>query len=305
MKRIVSVFFLVFIWLSPCLGYELIVLGDLRSGAGNENFQKTEGVVNDAINYTEQNYDEMRGIIMTGDYVSSSNSIEEWERFREVTGEGFQYPVYPCLGNHDDEPADYPQWFPFIENMLYYDWNYYQTFNVERWWSADIDDLHVVALDSNLAGFDFLTFTGDLLEVFQYVWFEEDLKKNTDKTIIVIWHEPAYGSHSWFGKGHGSNRFMRNRYVSLCERYGVKMILCGHNHWYERVSVNGIKHITTGGAGAPLSPVSFFPWDKVGGSEVNIAAHHWCVISVNEEVIEVDVIAYKTHKLLDSFQINY
>ncbi|MDX1777655.1 MAG: hypothetical protein R3339_02160, partial [Thermodesulfobacteriota bacterium] len=69
--------------------------------------------------------------------------------------------------------------------------------------------------------------------------------------------------------------------------------------------VNGIEHITTGGAGAPLSPVSFFPWDKIKGSEVNIAAHHWCVISVNDEAIEVDVIAYQTHKLLDSFQINF
>lgn len=305
MKSIVSLCLVVFIWLSPCFGYELIVLGDLRSGAGNENFQKTEGIVKDAIHYTEQNYDEIRGIIMTGDYVSNSDSIDEWERFREVTEDAFQYPVYPCLGNHDDGPADYPQWFPFFERRLYYDWDYYQTFNVERWWSADIDDLHLVALDSNLAGFDFFTFTGDLLEIFQYMWFEEDLKKNSGKTIIVIWHEPAYGSHSWFGKGHGSNRFMRNRYVSLCEQYGVKMILCGHNHWYERVSMNGIKHITTGGAGAPLSPVSFFRWDKVAGTEVNIAAHHWCVISVNDEAIEVDVIAFKTHKLLDSFQINY
>ncbi len=41
------------------------------------------------------------------------------------------------------------------------------------------------------------------------------------------------------------------------------------------------------------------------GSKVNIAAQHWYVMKVNDERIEVDVTAYQTHKLLDSFHINY
>ena len=94
----------------------------------------------------------------------------------------------------------------------------------------------------------------------QYDWFIDDLENNNHKPTIVIWHEPAYGSYSWFGQGHGSNRFMRHSYVPLCEYYGVEMIMNGHNHWYERVTVNGIKHITTGGGGGPLAPTSLFPW---------------------------------------------
>jgi len=306
MKRILLLCILVQSTLSPCFGFELIVLGDSRSDFGNEYFQKTEEIINDAVAYTENNYDDLIGVVMTGDYVNSGRNSDEWEMWKAANVSAFTYPVYPCLGNHDDESTDCFWWDLFCQRERYYNWNYYKTFNVERWWSQDIEGLHLVALDSNLAGFELNTFNGDLLEAWQYRWFIEDLARNRDKPTIVIWHEPAYGSHSWFGKGHGSNRFMRQRYVSLCETYGVKMIMYGHNHWYERVTVNGIKHITTGGGGAPQAPVSpLFFLDRVEGSQVNKAAYHWCVLSVNEEAIKVDVIRHKTHRVLDSFVIPY
>ena len=305
MRKVIFVSLIVLFYLSLCSGFELIVLGDSRSGSGNEYFQKTEEIITDAIKYTESNYDELIGIVMTGDYVSSGKDPNEWERWKEVNEQAFEYPIYPCIGNHDDESTDCPWWFLLCEKLAYTNWNYYQTFSVQKWWSVNIEGLHLISLDSNLEGFDLVSLDGDLLEVFQYIWFMDDLKNNIGKPTIVIWHEPAYGSYTWFGQGHGSNRFMRKRYVSLCEQYGVKMVLCGHNHWYERVTVNGIKHITTGGAGAPLLPISLLPWDKVEGSEVNITAYHWCVLSIYAEAIEVDVIEHQTHKLLDSFAIKY
>ena len=282
----------------------MIAIGDSRSGGGNKDFKKTEKIINDAIEYTEANYDELVGIAMVGDYVNSGKYVDEWERWREVNERAFEYPIYPCLGNHDDEHTDCSWWSLSCEINSYLNWNYYQTFDVWRWWSTDIEGLHLVSLDSNLDEFDVSTSDGDLLENCQYKWFEDDLNKNGDKPVIVIWHEPAYASHTWFGKGHGSNSFIRERYVSLCEKYGVKMVICGHNHWYERVAVNGIVHITTGGGGATILPVSLLPWDKVEGSKVNIAAYHWCVLSINDDKIKVDVIKYKTHRVLDSFEIN-
>lgn len=303
MRKTISTFLIILFYLCPCFGFELIVLGDSRSGFGNENFQKTREIINDAIEYTKNNYDKLIGIVMTGDYVGSGKSVDEWEKWRESNEKAFAYPIYPCIGNHDDENTDCPWWSVVCETDNYYDWNYYRTFNVLRWWSVDIDGLHLVALDSNLEQFDLSFLDGDLLEMLQYLWFVDDLKKNKDKPTIVIWHKPAYGSHTWFWRGHGSNEFMRNRYASICETYGVEMVICGHNHWYERVTINGIKHITTGGAGAPLSPISLLSSDKVEGSEVNITAYHWCVLSISDETIEVDAIEYETHNILDSFEI--
>lgn len=288
---------------SHCFGFELIVLGDSRSDFGNKNFQRTEAIINDAIEYTEGNYNELVGIVMTGDYVNSGKNVNEWERWREVNERAFEYPIFPCIGNHDDEHTDCPWWSVSCEMDAYYNWNYYQTFGVERWWSVDIEELHLVSLDSNLEEFDESSLEGDLLEMYQYDWFEDDLKKNEGKLTIVIWHEPAYGSYTWFENGHGSNSFMRERYVSLCEKYSVDMVMYGHNHWYERVTVNGIVHLTTGGGGAPLLPRSLLSGDKVEGSEINVAAFHWCVVSVNDETVKVDVIKHRTHRVLDSFEI--
>jgi len=303
MRKVIFVSLTVLFYLSPCSGFELIVLGDSRSGAGNKHFQKTREIINDAIEYTENNYDELIGIVMTGDYVSSGRNVDEWDKWREANEIVFKYPIYPCIGNHDDENTDCPWWSIRCEIDKYYDWNYYHTFNMWRWWSEDIEGLHLIALDSNLEEFESSSLDGDLLELCQYIWFEDNLEKNKDKPTIVIWHEPAYGSYTWFWKGHGSNRFMRERYVSLCEKYGVKMVMCGHNHWYERVTMKGITHITTGGGGAPLLPTSLLPWDKVKGSEINITAYHWCILSFRDDEIKVDVIKHKTHRLLDSFEI--
>lgn len=303
MRKVILISLIVLFYLPPCFGFELIVLGDSRSGYGNDDFQKTEEIIIDAIEYTEDNYDELVGIVMVGDYVNSGKNIEEWERWIEVNDRALEYPIYPCIGNHDDENNDCPWWDMLCEMDGYYDWNYYQTFDVVRWWSIDVEGLHLVSLDSNLERFDLSSLDGDLIEMFQYAWFEDDLKNNEDKRTIVIWHEPAYGSYTWFWQGHGSNRFMRERYVSLCEKYGVEMVICGHNHWYERVTINGIKHITTAGAGAPLLSISLLPWDKVEGSDVNITAYHWCILSVNDETIRVDVIEHEDHNVLDSFEI--
>jgi len=81
------------------------------------------------------------------------------------------------------------------------------------------------------------------------------------------------------------------------------MIICGHNQRYERVTMNGITHITAAGAGAPLVPTSLLPGDRVEGSEVTIAAYHWCVVSIEDNSINVDVIEHESHKILDSFEI--
>jgi hypothetical protein len=303
MKIVYLSLFLVFCSAPAIHGFELIIIGDSRSGAGNEYFQRTREVMNDAIAYTERNYQNLSGIVMTGDYVKSGTNDEQWVAWIDANTSAFDYPIYPCPGNHDDENAAC-EWSDIpCEQEAYYTWNYYNTFNVERWWSTDIERLHLISLDSNLEGFDDETHEGDLLEELQYDWFKNDLETNGSRPTLVFWHDPAYASYSWFGKGHGSNGFMRNRYVSLCEQYNVKMIAYGHNHWYERFTVNGIKHVTTGGGGAPLLPVPFV-WDRAEGSEVNKVGYHWCVISVRGDLMTVKVIQHRTHRILDSFEVD-
>ena len=94
MRKVILAFSIILIHSYSCLGFELIVLGDSRSGSGNESFQRTSEIINDAIEYTEKNYDELIGIIMTGDYVGRRKNVDEWEKWREAAEKVFKYPVF-------------------------------------------------------------------------------------------------------------------------------------------------------------------------------------------------------------------
>ncbi len=99
----------------------------------------TERIINDAITYTESHYT-LAGIIMTGDYVNNGGNEQQWADFRRANEQAFEYPIYPCPGNHDTGAV----------SLLYREWNYYETFTVPRWYSVDIENLHLVFIDSNL-----------------------------------------------------------------------------------------------------------------------------------------------------------
>ena len=288
---------------SEALAYKLLVLGDCRNGSGNEDFRMTQQIIEDAVSYAAKGND-LRGIILTGDYVTNSANEQEWGKFKNAYQKAFAYPVYPCPGNHDRG------------GLFYGTWSYYDFFSVPRWYSKNIEGIHLVALDAMRAELGFLSPASALLERRQFQWLKQDLEADNSTFTIVIWHEPAYASHPGQAMGHGSNIFMRERYVALCENSAVDLILCGHNHMYERTAPiknraeeqGGIIHITTGGGGAPLHPL---PDDKdllqdcKGNalSQVQKSAYHFCVLTVENSVLTVEAIAYKSHELLDAFQI--
>ena len=54
---------------------------------------------------------------------------------------------------------------------------------------------------------------------------------------------------------------------------------------------------------APLLPVPFV-WDRAEGSVVNKVGYHWCVIRIEGDLMMVKVIQHRTHRILDSFEID-
>jgi len=296
---------------SSVLAAEYIVLGDCRPGQDNEEFQLTEKIIHDAIEYVLSNTAppaDLQGIILTGDYVSSGKDAADWQKFRSSFISAFDYPVYPCPGNHDTEAI----------NLLYSSWNYYETFMVPRWYSVDLGPLHLIVLDSNIAKFNVFLPQLYLLDSMQYNWLKQDLISNAGKFTVALWHEPAYSSHPDEDKGHGSNLAMRRQYVPLLEKYNADLVLCGHNHWYERTvpirwgtrDSAGITYVTTGGGGASLYPAAekqknkLHDWKGKLLSAVNVSSYHFCVLSVSDSGISFRAIRYDTHELLDSFEIS-
>ena len=324
-QAVIIVFVIMFAGESCISGAAIIIVGDSRRDGLNADYLLTRLIVENAVRFTLSEYGDISAIIMTGDYVESGEDDIAWKDWKEANREAFNYPVYPCIGNHDDEKTECSGLYFSGEAgelicyfMRYYLTNYYKTFQLPEWYSVDIDNIHIVSLSSNYEGYDAESRQGDIQEPIQWSWLRGDLAENNKKWTIAVWHEPAYGSHTYFGKGHGSNRFIRKRYLPLLERYGCDLVLCGHNHWYERTvpildgsqDDNGIVHVTTGGGGAPLLPVSRLPFDKVHGandnilSEVNVAQHHFCVLTAEKNVLRLQAVKYNTFEILDEIEIS-
>jgi hypothetical protein len=70
---------------------------------------------------------------------------------------------------------------------------------------------------------------------------------------------------------------VRVNIVPVLERYGVDLVICGHNHNYQRSLVNGITYIVTGGGGAELHPIDQPDPD----TEASYNGHHFVVFSVD------------------------
>ena len=131
-----------------------------------------------------------------------------------------QVPFFAVPGNHE-----------YVTNrgQPYFD-NLYLPTSVpggEHYYSFDWGFVHFVAIDSNcaigLASADRCTFAA------QKRWVEADLAASTAPWKIVFFHHPP-----WSSGEHGSQLLMRREFSPLFERYGVDLVLTGHDHDYER-----------------------------------------------------------------------
>lgn len=63
----------------------------------------------------------------------------------------------------------------------------------------------------------------------QAVWLEKILSSNKNKWTIVIYHHPVYST----GEGR-DNKKIRDAFMPIFDKYGVDLVLQGHDHTYAR-----------------------------------------------------------------------
>ncbi|RME24155.1 MAG: hypothetical protein D6806_10060, partial [Deltaproteobacteria bacterium] len=90
------------------------------------------------------------------------------------------------------------------------------------------------------------------LDTQQKSWFERQLDEATAdpsvEHLIVLAHECMYSSKA----GRTGDLVLRG-YLDRMKQAGVKLVICGHDHYYERGEAdNGLAYIISGGGGAPL-----------------------------------------------------
>ena len=102
-----------------------------------------------------------------------------------------------------------------------------------RWWSVERSGVLLVGLDSNRPD-----------DPDQLAWLERTLAGTAAAWKIVALHHPPYSAGY-----QGSNKAARAAFTPLFERYGVQLVLSGHDHDYQRSRpIGATTYVVTGAA---------------------------------------------------------
>ncbi len=155
------------------------------------------------------------------------------------------------------------------------------------YYSFAVDDSLFIFLDSNIPGQD-RKITGD-----QYKWVEQTLATAGQRYKFVFVHHPLYpekGIGHHYGGSLDKYPKERDRLQSLFVKYGVTIVITGHEHLYLRKMADGLMHIITGGGGATL-----YAGAEKGGF------YHFILVKVDEKNVTGQVIDIR-NKVKDTFE---
>ncbi len=192
-------------------------------------------------------------LAVDGGDLSYANGDEPlWDQwFNQLQPLASRVPYMPSPGNHDYEAAyglkAYLGRFALPRNERYYSFNY--------------SSVHFISLDGG-------PLYNTTISGTKTAWLEKDLRYNSQDTkhpwTVVVFHFPPFTSGSsqpwWAGRATWSPLF---------DKYGVEMVINGHDHDYERswpVYASGVVaqrnysnprapvYVVTGGGGEELYP---------------------------------------------------
>ena len=106
------------------------------------------------------------------------------------------------------------------------------------WYSYDLGAWHVVVLNSN-CGEDVECWSGSE----QYAWLESDLASFDGECLLAYWHHPR-----WSSGRHGNSDWVAPFWDAVRDA-GGDIVLSGHDHTYERISVDGVREFVVGTGG--------------------------------------------------------
>ena len=161
-------------------------------------------------------------VLLLGDNLYGGEAAKDYKsKFEDVYRPLLDQKVkfYATLGNHD-EPAQ----------------RFYEQFNMngKEYYRITKGNVAFYSLNSNY------------MDKKQIEWLEDELKRDTSEWKITFHHHPPYSS----GGKHGSDDSLRKVVEPIFLKYGVNMVLAGHDHFYERIKPQkGIYYFVSGAGG--------------------------------------------------------
>ena len=92
----------------------------------------------------------------------------------------------------------------------------------------------------------FYSLNSNYMDKKQVQWLEDELGRETAEWKVMFFHHPPYSS----AKKHGSDGQLREVVEPIFLKYGVDVVLSGHDHVYERIKPQkGIYYFVSGAGG--------------------------------------------------------
>jgi acid phosphatase len=189
-------------------------------------------------------------------------------------------PVYPVVGNHELDAATYWKGLP-----MYY--SAFQAFpalgfesNTERernsWYGFRYGNYQFLMLDTQ-------TFFNEPGRQEQTDWLRSTLQDQAGLHYsILVTHVPFYSS----GPHAQEDVVVRNEWLPLLEGPKVPLVLSGHDHFYERLRVDGRNYIVSGGGSTVL-------YNNVNPSPFSLRYHketHFVLLDLMPDLIRARAI---------------
>jgi hypothetical protein len=223
----------------------------------------------------------------TGDMVVNAADPQLWQRwFAEEHDLLLRAPIVPTMGNHEitDRGANYTRYFREPGKPAYH--------------SLDYGPIHLVVLDSfeESAGAD--PHTGAVSEA-QKAWIEEDVREvPAEQHLWVLVHQGPYAHPAKLRPGHGGSPAVRTAILAAARRHPVEAVFAGHEHYYERGEIDGIRYFVIGGGGAPLEdPDPTYPGVETAQKALSFVTLEVCGCHVTGKAKDI------AGRVIDSFTL--
>jgi hypothetical protein len=177
----------------------------------------------------------------TGDMVVSAREESLWRVWFQEERELLAHaPIVPTVGNHEvtDALAAYVRFFHLPGRPTY--------------WSFDYGPVHIVVLDSYEMSAGATPQRVAMSEA-QKAWFDEDLRGvPKDRHVWVLVHQGPFGHPQEAREGDEGREVIRDTIARAHLIHPIEAVFGGHEHFYERGEIAGIRYFVIGGGGAPL-----------------------------------------------------
>jgi 3',5'-cyclic AMP phosphodiesterase CpdA len=199
--------------------------------------------------------------------IATPGNTEEWARFWEMS-KPVTVPYFLSVGNHDANPR-----------VLFSEKTFREQVDLpgnELYYSFVAGNSLFVVLDSYRDDHE-RRINGE-----QLTWLEDILLQSDKKHKFVFLHHPLYTEP---GKGRHAGDCLdeypkdRDRLEALFVKAKVNAVFAGHEHFYQRKTIDGITYVITGGGGAPLV-----------GREGEGGFHHFVLVTVNGDKVSGEVV---------------